>query len=483
MSKRSLLNTSNTRFTASIKKTVVAALFLSSVIVPTAGANESKEELRTVYHVYMNGNHLGITAEADLVEQAVQAKIDDAEKRLGELNVEVKDQVNLIPEQVFRKSTEEQEVLSYLKEEFEVQIPSVSMTFGDAEAPQVFVKDQEAADELMQELKLTQVSEEELSVVEERKASTEPLPALEKGETRMLDVRLSKDVIEGEETVGASQILTVEEAVKLIQKGTLEERKYTIQDGDVLGKIASKHDLSTKKLLELNPSLSENGFLQIGDELNVTVLEPIAEVLVEKEVFASETIAFEKEVVENDQLPKGETRVKQEGKEGKSEVTYRVISTNNKQVSKDVITEKVVSEPVKHIVEKGTKVIPSRGTGEFVWPAVGGYISSKMGMRWGRMHKGIDIARPSDRTIKSVDNGKVVYAGYDGGYGNKVVVDHNNGYRTTYAHLDSISVSVGQTVEAGGKLGVMGNTGNSTGVHLHLEVEKNGKLIDPLSKL
>ncbi|QPC47906.1 peptidoglycan DD-metalloendopeptidase family protein [Mangrovibacillus cuniculi] len=483
MSKRSLLNTSNIRLTSTIKKTVVAALFLSSVIVPTAGANEGKENLRTVYHVYMNGNHVGITAEADLVKQAVQAKIDDAEKRLGDLSIEVKDQVSLIPEQVFRKSTEEQEVLTYIKDEFEVQVPSISMMFGDADAPQVYVKDQEAADELIKELKLTQVTEEELALVEKRKESTESLPALEKDQTRMTDVRLSTDVMEGEETVEVAKVLSVEEAVELIQKGTLEERKYTIQDGDVLGKIASKHNLSTKELLELNPSLSEDGFLQIGDDLNVTVLKPIAEVLVEKEVFTTETIAFEKQVVENDQLPKGETRVKQEGKDGKSELTYRVTSTNGKQVSKDVITEKVVSEPVKYIVEKGTKVIPSRGTGEFVWPAVGGYVSSKMGMRWGRMHKGIDIARPSERTIKSVDNGKVVYAGYDGGYGNKVVVDHNNGYRTTYAHLESISVSVGQTVEAGGKLGVMGSTGHSTGVHLHLEVEKNGKLIDPLSKL
>lgn len=97
------------------------------------------------------------------------------------------------------------------------------------------------------------------------------------------------------------------------------------------------------------------------------------------------------------------------------------------------------------------------------------------------MHKGIDIARPSDRTIKAADNGTVVSAGNDGGgYGNKIVIDHNNGFRTVYAHLDSISVSVGQTVSKGSKIGIMGSTGDSTGVHLHFEVYKNGKMQNPL---
>ena len=118
-----------------------------------------------------------------------------------------------------------------------------------------------------------------------------------------------------------------------------------------------------------------------------------------------------------------------------------------------------------------------------MWPASGGYVSSKMGYRWGKMHKGIDIARPSNYTIKSADNGVVVSAGYDGGYGNKVVIDHQNGYRTVYAHLASISVSSGQTVPSGSKIGVMGSTGDSTGIHLHFEVYKNGSRVDPLQVL
>ena len=82
-------------------------------------------------------------------------------------------------------------------------------------------------------------------------------------------------------------------------------------------------------------------------------------------------------------------------------------------------------------------------------------------MRWGQFHKGIDIARPYNRTIKAADNGVVVFAGWDGGYGKKIIIDHRNGFRTVYAHLATISVRVGQTVQKGQKIGVMGSTGNS----------------------
>ena len=127
--------------------------------------------------------------------------------------------------------------------------------------------------------------------------------------------------------------------------------------------------------------------------------------------------------------------------------------------------------------------MPSRGNGSFAWPAQGGYISSHMGHRWGRMHQGIDIARPSGFGILASDNGVVVAAGWDGGLGQRVIIDHNNGYRTVYGHLCSINVAVGQTVPQGTQIGVMGNTGNSTGVHLHFEVLKNGAHINPMSVL
>lgn len=133
------------------------------------------------------------------------------------------------------------------------------------------------------------------------------------------------------------------------------------------------------------------------------------------------------------------------------------------------------------LVLKGAKAVPSVGTGKFIWPAQGGYISSKKGPRWGRQHKGIDIAQPDGFDILAADHGVVKAAGADGTFGNRVIINHGNGYETIYAHLKSIDVKAGDKVPQGTKIGVMGTTGRSTGIHLHFEVSNNGATKDPLN--
>lgn len=117
----------------------------------------------------------------------------------------------------------------------------------------------------------------------------------------------------------------------------------------------------------------------------------------------------------------------------------------------------------------------------FRWP-VSGQITSNFGWRNGRQHKGIDIwsAKKSKALIYSSRSGVVTKAGYSGAYGNIVVVDHGGGWVTYYAHLSRITVSKGEKVSSGQVLGNMGKTGNATGYHLHFEVRKNGKAINPL---
>jgi murein DD-endopeptidase MepM/ murein hydrolase activator NlpD len=124
---------------------------------------------------------------------------------------------------------------------------------------------------------------------------------------------------------------------------------------------------------------------------------------------------------------------------------------------------------------------PSAGSG-FIWPARG-TLTSTYGPRWGRMHEGIDIAGPSGSPIVAAAGGTVIVAGWSGGYGNLVVVDHGGGISTAYAHNSSIAVSVGQSIGQGTVLAGMGTTGNSTGVHSHFEVRVNGAAVNPLGYL
>lgn len=129
-------------------------------------------------------------------------------------------------------------------------------------------------------------------------------------------------------------------------------------------------------------------------------------------------------------------------------------------------------------VPAGTVSRPLSARG-FIRPT-SGTLSSNFGWRWGRMHQGIDLAAPIGTPIAAAAAGTVSTAGWRDGYGQTVVIDHGNGVTTLYAHQAAIGVSVGQTVGQGSIIGVVGNTGNSTGPHLHFEVRINGAATDPL---
>jgi len=126
------------------------------------------------------------------------------------------------------------------------------------------------------------------------------------------------------------------------------------------------------------------------------------------------------------------------------------------------------------------------GTGSFIFPVASySYISSRFGMRVHpitgetKNHNGMDIAANSGTTVYAADGGQVVLAEWYGGYGNCIMIDHGNGYKTLYGHLSYIGVSAGQNVSRGANIGQVGSTGNSTGPHLHFEVYKNGTRVDP----
>ncbi|WP_064092078.1 M23 family metallopeptidase [Rossellomorea aquimaris] len=468
-----------------MKRVAITTLALTTLTFSPAAANTSSDkDVQTIFHVYMNSEYVGAVTSQDEIQSMLDEKLNKAKEKYSDYQVVLKNDITYIPENVFTAKTNNQNVLNTIKNSISVEANAYALTVNNK--PVAYVKDEKAAEEALNSLKLEYVSEKELKELEDRKKNTSltSLPALKENETRLLEVSFKEKVESEKAEVDPSEIISAKEATDLLLKGTLEEKKYKVQEGDVLGTIADKYELTTAKLVELNDNLKEDQALNIGSELNVTVYEPLVHTLVKREVNKVEKVAYEKEVVEDSSMNKGDTKVKQEGQEGEKSVTLETTEVNGTQVEKTVKEEKKLKDPVKYIVIKGTKETPSRGSGSFAWPTNGGYISSKQGPRWGKMHKGIDIARPSNKTIKTVDNGVVVSAGWDsGGYGNKVVIDHQNGYKTIYAHLDSISVSPGQTVEKGQKIGIMGTTGESTGVHLHIEVYKNGSLINPLDVL
>ena len=127
----------------------------------------------------------------------------------------------------------------------------------------------------------------------------------------------------------------------------------------------------------------------------------------------------------------------------------------------------------------GSGAAPVGGLG---WP-VSGPVTSGFGERWGRMHEGIDIGVPTGTPVAAAAGGTVLVAGWMGGYGNLVVLDHGNGLATAYGHNSALSVGVGQVVSRGQTIALAGNTGRSFGSHVHFEVRVNGNAVNPLGYL
>ncbi|MGM0547797.1 MAG: peptidoglycan DD-metalloendopeptidase family protein [Bacillota bacterium] len=117
---------------------------------------------------------------------------------------------------------------------------------------------------------------------------------------------------------------------------------------------------------------------------------------------------------------------------------------------------------------------------KFMYP-IDSRITSYYGKRWGRMHEGIDFAAPMGSPIRAVSSGRVVYSGWATGYGYVVIIEHQKGLRTLYAHNSKLLVKTGESVAKGEVISRSGNTGNSTGPHLHLEVQVNGRPENPLN--
>jgi murein DD-endopeptidase MepM/ murein hydrolase activator NlpD len=123
-----------------------------------------------------------------------------------------------------------------------------------------------------------------------------------------------------------------------------------------------------------------------------------------------------------------------------------------------------------------------RGSGGFIWP-VNGPVSSPFGMRWGRLHAGVDISAPAGTPIRAAAGGRVAMAGWMGGYGQYTCIQHGGGLSTCYAHQSSIGVGGGASVSQGQVIGSVGCTGSCFGDHLHFEVRVNGSPVDPMGYL
>lgn len=281
-------------------------------------------------------------------------------------------------------------------------------------------------------------------------------------------VSYNTEVLVVKSHVPEDTIKTFDEAKEKFSLGKVYE--YTVSENDTIEQIAKRFDVSPEDILEDN-EISE---IVIGDVLKIYTNKPIIPIKTVEYVNGNVEIPYETETHEDASIYKGQKRVTTKGKCGEKYLHAYVTKVDGITTEEDVIETRLISSPVTQVELVGTKEPPpSVGTGSFIMPT-SGRLTSSFGRRWGRNHNGIDIAAKSGTPIYATDNGIVVESEYQSnGYGNIIKIDHQNGFVSYYAHCSTLYVNVGDVVASGDLIAAVGNTGRSTGPHLHFEIRHN----------
>ncbi len=309
-------------------------------------------------------------------------------------------------------------------------------------------------------------------------ASTETTSKEEGYDDGIIDLSFAEDVEIVESYVSDNSITSLDDAIEMVTKEQAQKQVYVVQSGDCLSSIASKFDLTLKELLAVNTDYTEDSMINIGDKIVVTVPRPELSVIVKEERTYEESYNAEVQYVENDSMFTNESNVISEGTPGYRRVVAVITYKNGEEQSREIIHETVLTESSPKIIEVGTVVPPT-----YVKPISGGSLSSPFGYRWGTLHAGVDWYVGMGTTVYASCGGTVIQAGWNGGYGYCVTMQHADGKQTRYAHLSSVECSVGQHLDQYEVLGYSGSTGDSTGPHLHFEIIINGSQVDPLPYL
>lgn len=303
--------------------------------------------------------------------------------------------------------------------------------------------------------------------------NTEEVHSLRDG---IVGIGFEEELSINETPARGANVMTVQQAYDAITKEKEAKTTYVVEQGDCLSIIANKCDISLSDLYALNDGLTENTLIVPGDVLIVTVPKAELSVVITERKTYEEDFDAEVQYVDDDTQYRGYSRVLEEGTQGHHKVTADITTVNGVQKSLTYVEETITAEPTPKVVAVGTLTPPT-----YLKPISGGTFTSGFGYRWGSMHTGVDWGCPIGTPVRASASGTVVRAGWYAGYGYCVDIRHTDGSMTRYGHLNSIAVSYGQQVSQSSVIAYSGNTGNSTGPHVHFEIWLNGVAVNPLN--
>ena len=448
---------------SSVKKFILQNKSKLKVIIPTALLTP----ILTISIIYSVNTTKGYKISVDDEYICTVKTTNSLDEILNEIKSESKEAFgtdiiipnNISYEDIFfagRKITTHDEIKSSLKQSitllakaFEINVDGKTMGF---------LKDKQSAEEVLNKIKAPYIKD---------KDDINSFSFLE-------DVK----IIEKEITV--EQLKNADDVYNCISMQNDQVKTYIVKDGDTISEIAENFSLKVQDIKKANPDIDVDK-ISIDQKISLTVPRYVINVVKKDYKNYEESIPFEKQYEDNNELYKGQTKVKVDGVEGLKLVKSEIVSINGIVEAINVVDEEIMEAPKDAIVLRGTKERPrTLAYGEFIMPSRGS-ISSRFGERWGSQHTGVDIAVPRGTPNKAADGGLVTFTGWSGGYGKLVIIDYENGYATYYAHNDTITVKKGQRVARGDTVGTAGTTGNANGPHLHFEVRKNGVPVNPMN--
>lgn len=252
--------------------------------------------------------------------------------------------------------------------------------------------------------------------------------------------------------------------------GDVKAMRYS-QGAQEINDEISISELNEKVNMEVlnEDELSETLYLSLNDE------EPVLTGKSMQTFTHTEKYYAPCQYIYDDDMYNDEEEIIQEGKEGSMQVTVLATYFDGEELERKPFDTEITETAIPKVVHIGTKDRP-----EYILPVISYTFTSGFGPRWGTNHNGVDLAVPVGTEVYAAADGVVVQSGWNGGYGICIDIDHGNGVVTRYGHMSQSDVAVGQNIEQGQHIGLSGNTGNSTGPHVHFEIRIEDEAVNPM---
>ena len=432
----------------------------------------------SVQKVYADGHLIGIVSSQSKLDgfldhiyhQKYEDKFPNSKASLGE-NVYVTSEQSM-----FTYTNADQDIFDYLEENemFTVRATVISFADGNDVFDRIYVSDRKLYDDAMNTFLNFFISKDSLNLLTNGKRT----PELTDYGRRDVGVSIAETVSVDTAYAPVDKIRTTQdEVLDFLEYGNDTEKEYyTVSEYDTVAGVGAKnHGLSAEQVMNINRDKikSTDQVLSAGEQLCVTYFNSPLTINVTREVLRAEEIYPDTQYVQDENLYTGEQKTVQEGIPGSRNSLYQETWVNGVLMKGTLLSSVDVKQPVDEVINVGMTEHSGIGTGVFQWPTDNPGISCG----WGCYadHEAIDVINVYDRygKVYAADSGVIKENAWHPLSGNYVVIDHNNGLYSYYAHMNDPSpLPVGTIVDKGEQIGVIGMTGNASGPHIHFYIGK-----------